>query len=188
MTNMNLNLIPREFDTERLHLRPLSMEDDKAMFAMLSDPVSMEYWSSPALTDIRELRTALKKDIESDATGSSMCWAVLSKDTQEIIGKCILFQFSHQNRRAEIGYILNREFWRQGLMSEALAAVISFAFTRLDLHRIEADVDPDNIGSLAILEKLGFKREGLLRDRWYVNEIWHDSILLGLIKAPNFPG
>jgi ribosomal-protein-alanine N-acetyltransferase len=185
---MDLKLIPREFDTERLHLRPLNIEDDKAMFAMLSDPESMEYWSGPPLTDIGEVRTTLKKDIESDATGSSMCWAVLSKDRQKVIGKCILFQFSQQNGRAEIGYMLNREFWRQGFMFEALTAVINFAFTRLELHRIEADVDPDNTGSLAILEKLGFKREGVLRDRWYVNEIWHDSILLGLIKAPNFPG
>ena len=99
-----------------------------------------------------------------------------------MIGKCILFQYSADNRRAEIGYILNRDYWQQGLMFEALTAMIDFAFIRLNIHRLEADVDPENAGSLAILEKLGFKREGLFRDRWRVYDDWQDSVMLGLIK------
>jgi ribosomal-protein-alanine N-acetyltransferase len=179
---MDLTVIPRELKTDRLYLRPLGMEDDEGMYAMLSDPESMAYWSSPPITEIEEARKVLREDLASDAKGNSMCWAVLHNDGQKMIGKCILFQFSQANRRAEIGYILNREYWRQGLMFEALEAVIDFAFTRLDLHRIEADVDPDNTGSLAILEKLGFKREGLFRDRWLTNDQWLDSVMLGLIK------
>ena len=99
-----------------------------------------------------------------------------------MIGKCILFRFNHANHHAEIGYILNRNYWRRGLMQQALEAVIEFAFTTLDLHRIEADVDPQNTGSLAILEKLGFEREGLFRERWLHDGAWVDSVMLGLLN------
>jgi len=89
------------------------------------------------------------------------------------------------NRRAEIGFMLNRDYWRQGLMYQALEAVITFAFDTLKLHRIEADTDPGNTGSLALLEKLGFEREGLFRERWFVNGKWDDSVMLALLnKGP----
>ncbi len=122
------------------------------------------------------------KTSKSDARGDSICWAVTLKGRDEMIGKCILFQFSPENRRAEIGFILNRDYWRRGLMYQALVAVIHFAFTTLGLHRIEADVDPDNAGSLGVLEKLGFEREGLFRDRWLLNDGWVDSVMLGLLN------
>ena len=67
-------------------------------------------------------------------------------------------------------------------MTQALGAVIEFAFSTLRLHRIEADVDPGNTASLALLEKLGFQREGLFRERWRVHGQWQDSVMLGLIR------
>jgi ribosomal-protein-alanine N-acetyltransferase len=179
---MDLTKIPRELDTRDLHLRPSNKQDAEAMFAMLSDPESMKYWSDPPITDIKEAIVVLDKDLESDAQGNSMCWAVTLKGEDEMIGKCILFQFSPTNRRAEIGYILNHNYWRQGLMQQALEAVINFAFNTLKLHRIEADVDTENAGSLRLLEKLGFEREGLFRDRWYVYDEWQDSVMLGLVN------
>ena len=68
-------------------------------------------------------------------------------------------------------------------MSEALAAVLDFAFDHLELHRIEADVDPDHAASLALLSKFGFRREGLLRERWRVHGAWHDTVMLGLLAG-----
>ncbi len=67
-------------------------------------------------------------------------------------------------------------------MHQAMDAVIGIAFNELGLHRLEADVDPGNTGSLALLEKLGFEREGLFRDRWYINKHWSDSVMLGLLN------
>jgi len=179
---MDLSSIPRKLDTKDLHLRPSRLADVEGMFAMLSDPESMKYWSSTPVTKIDDALEVLRQDLESDAKGNSMCWAVTLKGQDEMIGKCILFQFSQANHRAEIGFILDRNYWRQGFMRQALEAVIDFAFTTLQLHRIEADVDPENTGSLGVLEKLGFQREGLFRDRWLLNNEWVDSVMLGLVK------
>jgi RimJ/RimL family protein N-acetyltransferase len=142
----------------------------------------MKYWCAEPLTNLAAAVEVLQQDLESDAAGKSMCWALTLKGQDRMIGKCILFQFSEQNRRAEIGYILNRDYWRRGLMQQALGAVIDFAFDTLKLHRIEADVDALNTASLGILEKLGFEREGLFRERWFVYEEWQHSVMLGLLK------
>ena len=179
---MDFSSIPRTFNTRDLHLRPSNDTDAESMFTMLSDPQSMKYWSDQPINNLEAAVEVLNKDLESDAQGNSMCWAVTFKGHDKMIGKCILFQFSQQNHRAEIGYLLNREYWRQGLMHQALEAVIDFAFNTLDIHRIEADVDTENTGSLGLLEKLGFTREGLFRERWFVYHEWQDSVMLGLLK------
>ena len=179
---MDLMTIPRDLDTSDLHLRPIRLSDAEGMFAMLSDEESMKYWCAPPIAEISDALEVLRKDVESDAKGNSLCWAVTLKGRDDLIGKCILFQFSEENHRAEIGFILNRNYWRHGFMFQALEAVIDFALGPLNLHRIEADVDPDNAGSLGVLEKLGFKREGLFRDRWLLYGEWVDSVMLGLVK------
>ena len=179
---MDWNLIPRELETEDFQLRPSAITDVEAMFSMLSDEESMKYWSDPPISSMEEAVQVLMKDLDSDAKGNSMCWAVTHKDQNEMIGKVILFLYSEKNQRAEIGYLMNRKYWRQGVMQQALGAVIDFAFTTLNLHRIEADVDTENAPSLGLLEKLGFEREGLFRDRWRVYDEWQDSVMLALIK------
>ena len=182
MTNMDLNKIPRILDTRDLRLRPSNPTDAEGMFAMLSDTQSMKYWSDKPIKDLSAAVEVLNKDLESDAQDNSMCWAITLNGQDKMIGKCILFQFDKANQRAEIGYILNRQYWRQGLMHQALEAVIDFAFNTLELHRIEADVDTENASSIGILEKLGFRREGLFRERWFVYDEWQDSVMLGLLK------
>jgi len=179
---MDLKNISCELDTRDLHLRRVCLSDAENLFKMLSDPESMKYWSSPPVADVSDALNVLREDVESDDQGNSICWAVTLTGQDKMIGKCILFQFSPANHRAEIGFILNRDYWRRGLMLQALETVIRFAFTTLDLHRIEADVDPDNAGSLGILQKLGFEREGLFKDRWSLNGAWVDSVMLGLIN------
>ena len=112
-----------------------------------------------------------------------MSWGIALPDSNLLIGKICLFQISEQNRRAEIGYLLNRRQWGKGYMTEAMVFVLAYAFEGLGLHRIEADTDPENLPSLALLEKFGFAREGLFHDRWYVHGKWHDSVMLGLLAS-----
>jgi RimJ/RimL family protein N-acetyltransferase len=172
----------REIQTASLKLKALKIEDTDRMFEIYSDAQVMKYWSRPPVSDHAGAQEIVQQDIDSDARGDSITWSITLKSTSELIGKCIVFNYSEANRRAETGYILRRSLWRQGLMSEAMTAVIDFAFGNLDLYRLEADTDSQNTASLRLLEKLGFQREGLFRDRWLVNGQWQDSVMFGLLK------
>jgi RimJ/RimL family protein N-acetyltransferase len=95
---------------------------------------------------------------------------------------CLLFNIHKDSARAEIGYTLDRAHWSQGYMGEALRALLGHAFGPLGLNRIEADIDPRNASSARTLERLGFKAEGLLRDRWIVSGETSDSAIYGLLR------
>jgi ribosomal-protein-alanine N-acetyltransferase len=169
-------------ETDRLCLRNFEFEDADDMHAIYADVETMKYWSGAASQSEKETRDLVYRDMKAVKDGLAMFWALELKETGEVIGKCTLWQFSEANRRAEVGYILSRKHWRGGLMTEALTAMIDFAFSDLNLHRLEADSDDKNMASLTLLEKLGFQREGFFRERWYVNETWQHSVMLGLLK------
>ena len=99
-----------------------------------------------------------------------------------LIGLCTLFAFYLPSRRCAIGYILQRDCWGQGFMHEALLTLLDHGFSVLDLHRVEADIDPRNAGSQRTLDRLGFVQEGLLRERWIVAGDVCDTALLGLLR------
>jgi len=87
-----------------------------------------------------------------------------------------------QNRRAELGYVLGSPYWRQGYMHEALQRLLAYAFDDLGLIRLEADIDPRNEGSERTLLRLGFVKEGYMRERWIVGDVVSDSAVFGLLR------
>jgi RimJ/RimL family protein N-acetyltransferase len=168
--------------TGRLLLRPLEMSDSGAYLDIFSDARTLQYWSKEPVSGLEEAESLIQQDIEWSASSNCICLGVALSDSNLLIGKITLFQLNEQNRRAEIGYILDRRQWGKGYMTEALAWLLDHAFDVLKLHRLEADTDPDNLPSLALLENFGFSREGLFRDRWWVHGKWHDSVMLGLLE------
>jgi RimJ/RimL family protein N-acetyltransferase len=152
------------------------------MYSIYSDAETMTYWSDPPVSTLEQAARMVNADLHLQMDGNAAFWAIVLPDTGRVIGKFTLINFSQSNRRAEIGYILNRQFWRKGYMTEVLTEMISLAFFDFGLHRLEADIEPDNVGSAKLLEKLGFQREGYLRQRWHVYDQWQDSVLLGLIR------
>ena len=107
-------------------------------------------------------------------------WAI-ARDDDALIGTCSLFEISPSNRRASLGYALTRAHWGMGHALEATRLAVAHAFGTMALHRLEADVDPRNAPSLRLLERLGFEREGLLRERWHVAGETQDSLIYGLL-------
>lgn len=120
--------------------------------------------------------------MEASIAGEDLVCMVELLATGEVIGSCDLFNVDEQCGRAEIGFTLNRQHWGKGYMSEAARAVIDHGFNTVGLRRLEADIDPRNLGSARLLERLGFVREGLLRERWVVGDEISDSALYGLLK------
>lgn len=174
------DLLPT-LDAPRLRLRWLTEADVDALYAVFSDRQMMRYWSSPAMTERQEAESYLRRIHEGFAGKSAFQWGAELKQEGRIIGTCTLFHLDPANARAELGYCLGSAHWGQGYMSEALTALLDFAFGTLRLRRLEADVDPRNENSLRILDKLGFHHEGLLRERWNVAGEIQDTVFCGLL-------
>jgi RimJ/RimL family protein N-acetyltransferase len=172
-------------DTPRLKLRALTGVDIPALFAIFKDPEAMRYWSRPAMTNVAEAETLLR-DIQDHAKAETLFqWGIARREDDLVIGTCTLFRIEREHRRAELGYILRRDHWGCGLASEALTAIVNHAFGTLGLHRLEADIDPRNTGSIRSVERLGFKLEGHLRERFFVAREIQDSLIYGLL-APEW--
>ena len=169
-------------NTARMSLRWITEDDVDGLYRVFSNPEVMRYWGAPALAN-RDAAVGLLNEIhENFRARVAMKWGIAARESNELIGTATLFNLNLDNRRAEIGYGLDRAFWRQGYMHEALQALLSYAFNDLALHRLEADVDPRNAGSIGTLEKLGFQREGYLRERWHVNGEIQDAFFYGLLR------
>lgn len=172
-----------QLDTPRLRLRPLRNGDEPALWNIFSDPVVMRYWSTPPWTDLGKAEAMIASDARDLPVGVHLRLGLEPLAGGPVIGTCTLFDFVPDSRRCEIGYALGSAHWGRGLMHEALAALIDLGFGALALRRIEADIDPRNAGSARILERLGFVREGLMRERWQVGEEISDTAFYGLLRA-----
>jgi ribosomal-protein-alanine N-acetyltransferase len=169
-------------ETNRVRLRPLEERDVDGLFDVFSDPQVMRYWSSGPMAD-RDAAVKLYEEIqETNASGLMMKWGLALAENDRVIGTTTFFNLSLSNGRLEIGYAMNRSFWGKGLMNEALIALINYGFDTMNLRRIEADVDPRNGPSIRTLERLGFQREGFLRERWHVEGEIQDAYFYGLLK------
>jgi RimJ/RimL family protein N-acetyltransferase len=169
--------------TRRLLLRPLVQADAPALFEIFSDPRVARHLSAPAWPEAGLAQARITKDMEAMGAGKYICLGIERLDDNKLVGECSLFNLVEQCRRAEIGYALAYAAWSQGYVTEALVSLLSFGFERLGLNRVEADIDPRNIASAKSLERLGFKKEGHLRERWIVNGEVSDSGLYGLLAS-----
>lgn len=162
--------------SERLTLRPLVPDDAEAMHDFFSDAQAMTWWSSGPHETLEETRAYVKENAGGDRR---MIWAI-TDDGGEALGWVVLIPV--REGVAGIGYNLRRSCWGRGYGCEAASRVIDHGFSEMGLRRIYADTDPDNAASNALLEKLGFSREGYLREEWKTHIGVRDSIIWGLLK------
>ncbi|HEU4872022.1 MAG TPA: GNAT family N-acetyltransferase [Pyrinomonadaceae bacterium] len=168
--------------TPRVVLRWISEEDIDSLYEIFSSRQVMRYWSSAPLPD-REAAADLQREIaEGNESETMLKWGLALRDSDTVIGTTTLFNLSLDNGRAELGYAMAHAHWGRGYMNEALTALVSHAFEVMELRRLEADVDPRNAASIRTLERLGFQREGFLRERWHVNGEIQDAFFYGLLR------
>lgn len=171
-----------ELRTARLQLRFVHNNDADALFRLFSDPQALRYWSSTPWLHMAQAEANIEQTLKAYQDGSALRLAMVLPDG-ELIGTVTLYDFDRRNHRCQIGYMLARGHWGRRYMQEALPALIAHGFGPLELHRIEADIHPDNIASERILESLHFRREGCLRERWFVGGEVSDSIIYGLLRS-----
>jgi RimJ/RimL family protein N-acetyltransferase len=166
---------------KRVRLRGPRNDDADALFALFSDPAVMRYWSRPPMTTLGEAQGLVGEMLDSFEQRSLFNWMVTARDDDSVIGTCTLFRIDPRHRHAEIGYALRSDHWGRGIASEAVALVLDWAFRRLDLQRVEADIDPRYDGSRQLLARLGFSSEGVMRQRFFVGDEATDSEIFGLL-------
>jgi len=163
-----------------LRLRPLADGDVGAIFELFGDPEVVHLTSIQCLVSEAEARDFIAGIRESFLSGRLYQWGIEVEG--ELVGTCTLAGIDRQHRRAELGFAVLRRRWGGRVVSLALPPVIDFAFERLGLHRLEADADPRNEASLRVLERLGFRREGLLRERYFQQGEVQDAVVFGLLR------
>lgn len=168
-------------DAGRVQLRWLTDADVPALFAVFGDPEVTRYWGFGTLPDL-PAAAALLDDIHNQfRAGTLFQWGVESGG--RVVGTCTLAALDTANRRAELGFALGRKYQGRGHIAAALPAVLGFAFGRLGLHRVFADCDPRNAPSIRALERLGFRREGVLREHYLVTGEPQDAVVYGLLRS-----
>jgi len=158
-------------------LRPLDLADADALFAAHGDAATHHYWSSPPHRSVEETRQYIADTL---AIPDAHVWAI-TEHGGEALGRIGLFP--EREGVADIGIIMRPEATGRGLASKALELVVAYAFDTLDLHRIGADIDPDNSSSISLFLRAGFQREGLLRGNWKTHLGIRDSVIMGKLRG-----
>ncbi len=165
----------------RLELRMLRPDDAPAIFTLFSDREAMRYWSSAPWDQPQQASDYIASTQAGHESGDFLRMGL--DIGGQLAGVINLYAFNRQNRRCEIGYMLGRAFWGKGYMQEAMATLLDYAFAALDLHRIEADIDPRNTASAKLLKSLHFVHEGHMRERWIINGEICDTDYFGLLRS-----
>ena len=167
--------------TERLMLREIVAADAKALFAIHGDVEVMRYFGADAMVELAQAQTLIAAFANwRGDENSGIRWGI--ELNGQLIGTCGLFRWNHTWRSAMVGYELARTAWGQGLMQEALAAILPYGFSEMKLNRIEAQIHPENTASLKLMPKLGFVHEGQLREAGFWGDQFHDFVQFGVLR------
>ena len=156
MENRSLTALPI-LTTERLTLRQLIISDEQEIFTLRSDSEINKYLDRQISHTIDDARDFINKVTENINKNDSLYWAITFSDKNILVGTICLFGFSDENNKCEIGYELLANFQGQGIMKEAVAKVIDYAFNAIKVQKIEAFFHRDNQRSINLLEKLSFR-------------------------------
>ncbi|MCG1028999.1 GNAT family N-acetyltransferase [Virgibacillus halodenitrificans] len=171
-----------ELETPRLQLVEIKKKHIVHYYNILSmDEVTRYYGMDPLEkeSDAINMINSFRHNYESKR---GIRWGIIIRDMQEFAGTLGLNNLSLWSKKAELGYELHPNYWNQGIITEAARSVLNYAFSELALVRMGAVTYPQNIASIAVLEKLGFQKEGLLRRYLYQNNQSHDAYIFSLLN------
>lgn len=176
----------KTLETERLILRKMTLEDAEDMFEYASDPDVAKYTTWDAHQSIKDSKFFLEIVVERYKNRQITDWGIVHKEEGKLIGTCGFAECHLFHSRAEIGYALSRKYWRQGYMSEAVTAIIRFGFQTMNLNRIEARCEVENIASARVMEKVGMQFEGILRQHIFTKGKYCDLKIYSILRQDFF--
>ena len=171
-----------QLETERLVLREISKIDAEGLFKCFSNELVTRYYGLEKLENREQAEAFVDFFAKSYVEKKGIRWGIQIKESLGIIGTIGFNNWSPKHKRAEIGYEIHPDYWRQGYTSEAVSKIIQYGFEELDLTRIGAVVFVENEASNQLLTKVGFQQEGILRGYIYQNEEANDTYVYALLK------
>lgn len=184
---MNPAIANLRLETNRLVLREMHMDDADFLFNEWSDPKVTRFMCDEDPLQKREQAEEFLRQFQLPEKNPHLnWWGIESKADGHLIGTCGYIRWDQKHHRAEIGYDLCPDAWGQGLMPEVLQAIVRFGFQDMKINRIEATVHVENIRSQRVLTKLGFQREGFLREYYCRNGVYNHQVQYSLLKREWF--
>ena len=173
-----------QITTPNLVLRRIQPFDAEALLRVLSDHEVTRYYDDVPFTDLTQAGDQIQAWELGYQNRRCIRWGITHKEEPALIGTCGYYGFHTRHMRAGIGYELGRPFWRLGIMTEALRAILDFGFVEILLNRVEAVVMPENKASIQLLEKLGFHNEGVLKEyEYWGDKGFADLCMLSILKS-----
>ena len=171
-----------KLETKRLILRPIALDDKYEIFDYRSDVLSNKYqgWIPKTIVDVESFIEKISTKINEADTWFQ--FVIIEKETQKIIGDLGVHFFDSENKQAEIGCTLNKDFQAKGYATESIKRVIDYLFKELNKHRIIASIDPDNKSSIRLVERIGFRKEAHFVESLLINEKWVDDLIYALLE------
>ena len=170
-------------ETQRLRLRQLSRYDAQAVFEFRGDYQVTKYNIGDAYAKFEQAHQLIR-GIQSEYTEHrAIRWGITIKPADKVIGLVGYNYWDRNDHRGSIGFELRQDQWRRGIMTEAICEILQFGFEQMGLNRVEADASQYNIGSISLLQKIGFLQEGIQREQYYEDGNYHDLVLFALLKS-----
>lgn len=182
MLEVNFSPFPL-ISTNRLLLGCLQNKHAEDLFFLRSNDEVMRYIDKERSKTVEEVEDLIKRINDDINNNNGINWCISLKEKPEkLVGTIGFWRMIKQNYRAEVGYMLHPGYWRKGIMNEALEAVINFGFNNMNLHSIEAHINPGNSASANLLEKTGFIREAYFKEDYFFRGKFLDSAIYSLLN------
>ncbi|MFI6480883.1 GNAT family N-acetyltransferase [Nonomuraea sp. NPDC050663] len=177
-----MSLTTPTLHTSRLRLRPVANADADRLYAMHSSPLVMRYWDSAPWKERSRAELFIARCQKLADEGEGVRVAIDRASDGVFVGWGGLIEWDPDFRSASLGYCIEEAMWGNGYATEAMQALLGWGFDTLDLNRVQAEADTRNVASARVLEKVGFVREGTLREDCVVDGVVSDSWVYGLLR------
>ncbi len=167
--------------SQRLKLRQVMTEDVNEMFFLRSNERVLEFLDRTPAKSIEEAQQFIKELNDLEDKHEAVTWAITLKENANLIGTIGYWRILKEHYRAEIGYVLHPDFQGKGIMHEALSVVLNYGFKTMNIHSVEANINPNNKPSINLLKKNNFKQEGYFKENYYFNGKFIDSAIYSLL-------
>lgn len=180
MSEVNFNPFPN-LSTNRLNLRKMNLKDDKEIFSLHSNPTVNKFLSRSPDKTVDDSKGFISRINEGIETDKWIMWGITQHNDNHIIGTICFWNLDLENYRSEIGFELHPDFHGKGIMQEALTKIIEYGFREMNLHSVEAQVNPDNLSSIKLLSRNNFVREAYFKEKYFFRGKFVDAAIYSLL-------